>query len=827
MASVRRLLACAAVAAVLAGCAGGPTQQDPEAGDATASPVEARPEPDRKPVEGCVTAGRGRARHPPAARPHRRPGPAPDVRAGGPLPGSSRRARVCLPDGRSRGRARSSGARRRTAERRGPDRSSRPGSPVSIRSATDPERSQLTVVGDVMLARGVDDPRPPWHRCRPLLRRADLTVGNLESTLSRRGARPRAATRSVAARPCWRRLRRAGFDALSLANNHTGDYGTARAARHRARCSAQPDRAVRRRAVDARRGGPTGRRRARWRPVRLPRASTPSARLRRRGPGRPGALSVRMPPRTGPLVRADLDRVLGAVRRAARQADVVVVLPHWGTQYTHVPEPVQRQVGRAAGPGRRRPRRGRPPALGPGHRRGARRAGAALAGQLRLRHGLHAPDDGGRRPPGDLLGAAAQGVRLAALPRWTPGPSRRAGWRAPTPRTGSWRTSGRPAPARSPRVDLGAGCCSAGREPGHHGPRRTTQLGPLDDGGHVARRVVAGVRRAAEPHARQPGSRTNDQWSLARSSVSALVRDLGPPRGGREQLRPASGPAPRALLTGTTGRHRPGRGRPSRAASASLRLRRGGDEGAGAVVVVVVARPRGSSAPNATQDHRQPRPGCSAAPPRRASSTPTPDALSSAPGACGHRVEVGSDQPATGRPGPDVAAGGDQVDRAARRAPGTPQETPPGVAERLPAHVPARGRRAGARPTRPRGRRPATSRDAVRCLPARWRTVASAVAARTSSGSAGTASPDRVRPDGWARERATGRELAEGPVVGARPGRLAVVALVRARRSTRPPRTSDDARHYRPDRRGESRESCMDFDSTWWEQSRRALRWSQ
>ena len=46
-------------------------------------------------------------------------------------------------------------------------------------------------------------------------------------------------------------------------------------------------------------------------------------------------------------MQADLDRVLRAVRRAARRADVVVVLPHWGTQYTHVPEPVQRRVGRA------------------------------------------------------------------------------------------------------------------------------------------------------------------------------------------------------------------------------------------------------------------------------------------------------------------------------------------------------------------------------------------------------------------------------------------------------------------------------------------------
>ena len=60
-----------------------------------------------------------------------------------------------------------------------------------------------------------------------------------------------------------------------------------------------------------------------------------------------GALSVRMPPRTGPLVRADLARVTRAVRRAGRTADVVVVLPHWGTQYVHEPEPVQRRVSRA------------------------------------------------------------------------------------------------------------------------------------------------------------------------------------------------------------------------------------------------------------------------------------------------------------------------------------------------------------------------------------------------------------------------------------------------------------------------------------------------
>jgi poly-gamma-glutamate synthesis protein (capsule biosynthesis protein) len=60
----------------------------------------------------------------------------------------------------------------------------------------------------------------------------------------------------------------------------------------------------------------------------------------------PGALSVRMPPRTGPLDRADLAHVLALVRDLRRRADVVVAIPHWGDQYTHAAEPVQSLVGR-------------------------------------------------------------------------------------------------------------------------------------------------------------------------------------------------------------------------------------------------------------------------------------------------------------------------------------------------------------------------------------------------------------------------------------------------------------------------------------------------
>ena len=55
---------------------------------------------------------------------------------------------------------------------------------------------------------------------------------------------------------------------------------------------------------------------------------------------------MRMPPRTGPLSEEDIARVTDAVRGLRARADVIVVYPHWGTQYVHEPVPEQRDVGR-------------------------------------------------------------------------------------------------------------------------------------------------------------------------------------------------------------------------------------------------------------------------------------------------------------------------------------------------------------------------------------------------------------------------------------------------------------------------------------------------
>lgn len=209
---------------------------------------------------------------------------------------------------------------------------------------------ELTIAGDIMLGRGVApdpeavDPAPSLRPLQRRLARADITVGNLESTLSDQGV-PRQGDDSFAADPAvLGRLADAGFDVLSLANNHTGDYGEGALRQTLREFQGSPIQSV---------GAGTDARRA-WRPVIVERAGvrfgfvafnaigeTPIA-----GPGQPGAASVRMQPRTGPLNQADLRRLTRTVDALTDRVDVVIVLPHWGDQYTEEPVPAQRRVGR-------------------------------------------------------------------------------------------------------------------------------------------------------------------------------------------------------------------------------------------------------------------------------------------------------------------------------------------------------------------------------------------------------------------------------------------------------------------------------------------------
>jgi poly-gamma-glutamate synthesis protein (capsule biosynthesis protein) len=214
----------------------------------------------------------------------------------------------------------------------------------------EPTVTTVTVVGDIMLGRGVADANPDdlGATLRPLagrLRSADLTIGNLESTLSDDGS-PRQADDSFAADPSVvPALAAAGFDILSLANNHTGDFGTRALRQTLRRIDRSPIRRV---------GAGTDATDA-WRPVVLRRNGTSFGFVAfnaigetpRATASRPGAAEVRMPPRTGPLNPADLRRLTETIARLADRVDVVIALPHWGDQYTNVPVSSQRRVGAA------------------------------------------------------------------------------------------------------------------------------------------------------------------------------------------------------------------------------------------------------------------------------------------------------------------------------------------------------------------------------------------------------------------------------------------------------------------------------------------------
>jgi poly-gamma-glutamate synthesis protein (capsule biosynthesis protein) len=209
----------------------------------------------------------------------------------------------------------------------------------------------VSVVGDIMLARRVGaslrgDFARPLRPMAPRLAAADLTIGNLESTLSRLGPRTQGDDSFGADPRALAGLKLAGFDVLSLGNNHVGDYGDQSLVETR-------------RLVTA--GGfvpvGAGRNHAEaWKPAIVSRdgvrfgivAFNAIGETKRATATRPGAASVRMEPRTGPLNAADVALLRSTIAALRPSVDVVLVMPQWGTQYTHVQVPDQHTVGKAA-----------------------------------------------------------------------------------------------------------------------------------------------------------------------------------------------------------------------------------------------------------------------------------------------------------------------------------------------------------------------------------------------------------------------------------------------------------------------------------------------
>lgn len=208
---------------------------------------------------------------------------------------------------------------------------STPRRPLEVAPSFD-ERS-LVLVGDVMLGRGVAErvaPRgsfdPYFDATRPWLTSADVTFGNLESVIADGGTRKergiafRAPPRSADA------LARAGFDVLSMANNHVADFGMEALQDSHATVSAAGIRPV---GV-----GPTG---APQEPVIVERAGHRFGFLAYCDPRAVNGCTHwdrKLPWRAYRATEQALRRDVAALRP---QVDTLVVSLHWGTE--SVPEP--------------------------------------------------------------------------------------------------------------------------------------------------------------------------------------------------------------------------------------------------------------------------------------------------------------------------------------------------------------------------------------------------------------------------------------------------------------------------------------------------------
>ena len=222
-----------------------------------------------------------------------------------------------------------------------------PGEPALLVLSACPERSRreaegptltLALVGDVMLGRGVaqaldGDWEAAFAEVRPWLDVAELTFANLESPLTTApqvsdGYDLRAPPEAAAA------LRAAGFDVVSLANNHALDAGEAGLAETVATLNAMGIAGL----VNWETGALGN-----WETGKLVDWSPPYSFAHYSSTHLPIYYFLACDDSAVPL---DLESVAETVTAAAEQADLVIVSIHWGGEYQAAPGPRQRAVAR-------------------------------------------------------------------------------------------------------------------------------------------------------------------------------------------------------------------------------------------------------------------------------------------------------------------------------------------------------------------------------------------------------------------------------------------------------------------------------------------------
>lgn len=217
--------------------------------------------------------------------------------------------------------------------------------PAAAEKSPDTQKDQdvsLVFVGDIMLSRNIGkimQERSDWtHHFRqvaPLLREADLTFGNLEGPISARGENMGSRYSFRADPRSGEGLTYAGFDVLSIANNHVWDYGS--------EAFADTLRILKESGIGPVGGG-----------ANYPEAHAPLIKEVRETRIAFLAYTNLIPrSRTSRDARPavaflDIDTVTADVRNAKREADIVAVSFHWGEEYKTKRNAEQERIAKAA-----------------------------------------------------------------------------------------------------------------------------------------------------------------------------------------------------------------------------------------------------------------------------------------------------------------------------------------------------------------------------------------------------------------------------------------------------------------------------------------------
>jgi poly-gamma-glutamate capsule biosynthesis protein CapA/YwtB (metallophosphatase superfamily) len=196
---------------------------------------------------------------------------------------------------------------------------------------------ELFAVGDIMIGRSVSANSQTLAQVAPLIQTADLALGNFEGVIAPPGRDPAVLSRTVPGEPYklvmprqgGQFLREAGFDLVSLANNHALDLGSTSLSNTMESLQAAGLQTF---GVSPEPGAaPT--------PLII---TLKGLRITFLGftmisPPSPSA-SGSVPIRYDPVAAAE------SVKAARQEADVVVALLHWGYEYQTRPDPSQEQA---------------------------------------------------------------------------------------------------------------------------------------------------------------------------------------------------------------------------------------------------------------------------------------------------------------------------------------------------------------------------------------------------------------------------------------------------------------------------------------------------